>query len=166
MSLAKLLGDADWDHPIFKKLAPNDTGEAPGHQGGMVIPRPLRSYFPNLAGQTSPDVPTISCRIDSDLFEGSTFLGKANARYQYQTWGDKRSPESRLTDELGPLRNKARGGDLLLVQRHLRDLDRYRLTLVRQGTVAFDEASLLAGGRQWGNLGPRTAMPDSELRKR
>ena len=27
--------------PVFKILAPNDTGSSPGHQGGIVIPKDI-----------------------------------------------------------------------------------------------------------------------------
>jgi putative restriction endonuclease len=37
-----------FDRPMFKRLAPNDTGAAPGHQGGIVIPKDLGPYFPDL----------------------------------------------------------------------------------------------------------------------
>ena len=47
MPLICLVASTDWDFPIFKILANNDTGAAAGHQGGVVIPKDLRVYFPD-----------------------------------------------------------------------------------------------------------------------
>jgi hypothetical protein len=38
MALNCLDKSPEWGSPIFKVLANNDTGSAPGHQGGVVIP--------------------------------------------------------------------------------------------------------------------------------
>lgn len=164
MSLAILLANVDWDRPFFKKLARNDTGEAPGHQGGMVIPKDLRKFFPGLLGITSALQPTLDQRITAELFVEDTFLGLANTRYQYQTWGGERSPESRLTDELGPLRNRAKGGDYLLIQRSIDNLSYYRLILVRQVSKDYGAISGLTGTRNWGPLTGELPLSDPELR--
>ena len=112
MALICLTTSGDWDSPIFKVLANNDTGNARGHQGGVVIPKDLRPFFPGLAGTTSAAMPTMDHRIKAELFVENTYQGTVNTRYQFQTWRGKRSPESRLTDQLGPLRNSAKGGDV------------------------------------------------------
>jgi putative restriction endonuclease len=165
MALADLLAQKEWDRPIFKRLPSNDTGEAPGHQGGVVIPKDLRPFFPGLTGTTSADNPTLDHRITAELFDGAHFLGMASTRYQFQTWGGTRSPESRLTDELGPLRNRAKAGDVLLIQRAIDELDRYRLILVRQGTSDFAYTSKAVGSRKWGSLGNDLPLSDPELRR-
>ena len=54
MSLQSILADPAWDAPFFKLLANNDTGAASGHQGGVVIPKELRPYFPSLNPKTQP----------------------------------------------------------------------------------------------------------------
>lgn len=64
-------------------------------------------------------------------------MSELQIRYQYQTWKGTRKAESRLTDELSPMRNHARGGDILIFQRHARLLDYYKLTLVRQSSPDF-----------------------------
>lgn len=165
MALADLLAQKEWDRPIFKRLPSNDTGEAPGHQGGVVIPKDLRPFFPGLTGRTSADNPTLDHRITAELFDGARFLGSVNTRYQFQTWGGTRPPEARLTDELGPLRNRAKAGDVLLIQRAIDELDRYRLILVRQGTPDFAYISPAIGARRWGSLGSELPLSDPELRQ-
>ncbi len=163
MPLIALTPDADWDIPFFKVLANNDTGAAAGHQGGIVIPKDLRSFFPGLSEETSPWNPTTDQRIEADLFVENKFLATVSTRYQYQTWGGTRTPESRLTDQLVPLRNLAHGGDLLIFQRSIERLDRYRLTLVKQTSDKFGEVQHLAAGGRWGVLGAATPMSDDEL---
>jgi putative restriction endonuclease len=153
MAIEELLNDPDWDKPFFKRLPSNDTGAAPGHQGGMVVPKDLRQYFPGLVGRTSAKSPTIDRRIWADLFDGERFVARVNTRYQYQTWGGARSPESRLTDNLSPLRNIARPDDVLVIQRSLLLLDLYRLILVRKDTGAYAAINAMAGTARWGILG-------------
>ena len=116
--LLNLIIDPAWDSPFFKRLANNDTGNAPGHQGGIVVPIALRPYFPELdEGRTSPATPTVDRRLVAELFDSGSFLGQCATRYQFQTWGGGRDPESRITGNLGPLRNCAHGDDLLILQR-------------------------------------------------
>jgi putative restriction endonuclease len=147
-----LLPSDEWDSPIFKVLAHNDTGAAKGKVSGLVIPKDLRPYFPWLAGNASALDPTEDRRIEAELFIGNTYKQTVNARYQYQTWGGTRSAESRLTDQLGTLRNEAIGGDILVIQRNMARLDCYRLTLVKQSSDQFAIAKTLTGERKWGVL--------------
>lgn len=163
MALIALAPSTDWDLPFFKVLANNDTGAASGHQGGIVIPMDLRPFFPGLSGATSSWNPTTDQRIEADLFVENRFLTSVSTRYQYQTWGGTRSPESRLTDQLAPLRNLACGGDILVFQRSIDRLDRYRLTLVRQSSDGIIALQSLVAGRRWGILGAATPMSDNEL---
>lgn len=152
MTLRCLIASPEWDFPIFKVLANNDTGTAKGHQGGVVIPKDLRPFFPGLTGKVTALTPTIDHRVEAQLFVENTFKGTVNTRYQFQTWGGARSPESRLTDQLGPLRNLAAGGDVLVIQRSIDRLDYYRLTLVRKGAPEFHAVAVLVSGRNWGVL--------------
>lgn len=163
MSLTTLLSDLLWDAPFFKLLAQNDTGAAKGHQGGMVIPKDLRRFFPGLTGATSIAIPTLDHRIEAQLFVDEKFVGTANTRYQFQTWGGARSPESRLTDQLGPLRNMATGGDYLVIQRSLDNLELYRLLLVTKGTSAHAEIAATTGGKGWGLLTSVKPLDTDEL---
>jgi signal transduction histidine kinase len=142
----------NWERPIFKVLANNDTGNAPGHQGGIVVPAALRRYFPPLSNSTSATTPTVDIRLKADLYCENQYLGTVQTRYQYQTWGGVRSPEARITDQLGPLRNKARGGDLLLIQRNVDDHAYYQLRLIRQTSDEFRKVAELLGGKRWGAL--------------
>jgi putative restriction endonuclease len=133
MSVENFFQDAEWDAPFFKLLAANDTGAASGHQGGIVIPKPLRQYFPELnPKEASSTAPTVDSRLWVELWSGTNYLETVNSRYQFQTWGGTRTPESRLTDNLGKLRNIAKGGDLLIMQRHAIEITRYRLVLIKQ----------------------------------
>lgn len=152
MALNCLDRSADWESPIFKVLANNDTGSAPGHQGGIVIPEAVRHYFPKLSGSVSSVNPTIDQRMEAELFAEDTHLKTVNTRYQYQTWGGVRSPESRLTDQLGPLRKLAVGGDVLVIQRNIKNHNLIRLTLIRKTSAHFPHLSSLIGSRRWGEL--------------
>ena len=85
-----------FDKPLFKTLAPNDTGASPGKQAGPLIPKEMDSYFPQLQGQASPTNPAPYQEIKADLFIGNESIGLVNTRYQYQTWGGERTPERRI----------------------------------------------------------------------
>lgn len=166
MALMALTSSPDWDLPFFKVLANNDTGAASGHQGGIVIPKDLRPFFPGLSGVTSSWNPTTDQRIEADLFVENRFLASVSTRYQYQTWGGTRTPESRLTDQLAPLRNLAHGGDVLIFQRNIDRLDSYRLTLVRQSSGEYGALQSHVAAKRWGTLlGVATPMSDAELER-
>lgn len=151
MNFPLFLQDSEWDSPVFKVLASNDTGAAAGHQAGIVVPKELRQFFPELnPTDVSPTAPTVDNRLVVELWHKHHYLATVDSRYQFQTWGDTRRPESRLTDNLGPLRNLARGGDLLIMQRHAIELMRYRLILIKQEAAAdFIQATT----SRWGLLG-------------
>jgi putative restriction endonuclease len=140
-----------FDNPVFKMLAHNDTGGAVGHQGGVLIPKVLQSYFPALSSKVSPINPTVSAYISAELFDGTSRLGNVETRYQYQTWGATRSPERRVTGNLGELRSRAKRDDILLVERSLSKAHTYRLTLIRKGTAPHQQIVSSASGR-WGFL--------------
>jgi predicted ATPase len=141
-----------WSPPVFKVLANNDTGNAPGHVGGIVIPASLRPIFPTLSYNTSSDRPTIDQRINVELYLEGSLLDKVSSRYQSQTWGGTRSPEFRVTDQLGPLRNRAKGGDVLVIQKSLMHDNLYRFILFRTTSPAFRDIDHLVNGRRWGEL--------------
>jgi putative restriction endonuclease len=105
----------EFDAPIYKVLANNDTGAARGHQGGFVLPKELEDYLPLLRNKTSFTVPTVDLTITADLFDGADYLDTVETRYQYQTWGGARPPERRVTRNLSALLNRAKGGDILLI---------------------------------------------------
>lgn len=154
----------DWDLPFFKVLANNDTGAAAGHQGGIVIPKDLRVFFPTLSvGSTSSANPTTDRRLRADLFIEDRFVSAVDTRYQFQTWGGTRRAESRLTDQLVPIRSVARGGDILVMQRSIDRLDLYRLTLVRQGSADFAEVLTRASGKRWGVFGSELPLAQNDL---
>jgi putative restriction endonuclease len=146
----------EWDFPIFKVLANNDTGCAPGHQGGIVVPKDLREFFPELAGTATETSPTVERWIDAELLVENRYCAIVRTRYQFQTWGAKRREERRLTGQLGQLRDHAQGGDVLVIQHHRNRPDLYRLTLVRKMSPAFSEINRLVSGRRWGVLTSRS----------
>lgn len=142
---------ADFDAPVFKVLANNDTGAAKGHQGGLVVPKAIEQYFPRLTGETSADIPTLDASVTLELWVGLRRLGTVQSRYQFQTWGGERSPERRLTSGFSEWRNNAKGGDIAIFQRSVDDEYYYRLTLVRAEEITEDLASAFAG-RKFGVL--------------
>ncbi len=144
----------DFDAPLYKILAHNDTGQAVGHQGGIVIPKDLDPYFPQLSKRVTAEAPAPEEFIVADLFDGATYLETVEARYQYQTWGANRSPERRLTRNLTALRNRAREGDMLVIERSLDDPFRYRLRLIRQDNPEYAAMTGRLEGRRWGMLDP------------
>lgn len=163
MHLSCLTPSPDWDFPIFKVLANNDTSNAVGHQGGIVIPKVLRPFFPGLIGVPSPAMPTLSERVDAELFVENDFKSTVSTRYQFQTWGGTRSPESRLTDQLGPIRNEAGPHDVLVIQRSIDRLDLFRLTLVRKSSPEFALLPALISGRNWGVLFAYAPVTEADL---
>jgi len=162
MNILEFLKDPNWDSPFFKKLARNDTGQSTGHQGGLVIPQDLRKFFPQLTGIINADNPTIDTRINAQLYLAYEQIDSVNTRYQYQTWRGARTPESRLTDSLGPLRNEASGDDYLIFQRFKDSLNIFRLILIRQGTREYNYLSRILGQRRWGVI-EETPMSENDL---
>lgn len=153
MSIIEFLGDPDWDSPFFKRLAHNDTGQAAGHQAGMVLPKDLRRFLPSLdESATTPLAPTTDRDLRAEMFLGMAHVADRLVRYQFQTWGGTRSPESRITDGFQPLRDSAAEGDLIVFQRRVDVFDRFRLILIRQGTPEFNAVDGMTLGRRWGAL--------------
>jgi len=160
--ISELLANPEWDSPFFKVLANNDTGAAAGHQGGAVIPKLLQQYFPSLTGITNAANPTIDYRIFADLYAENKFLGTVSTRYQFQTWRGTRS-ETRLTENLGALRDLASGEDILLIQRNMVSLDHYRLILVRKNCDEYQKVRLMIGSSRWGAFNPTLPMTQSDF---
>jgi putative restriction endonuclease len=152
-TIREFLVNDEWDTPFFKRLAHNDTGQAVGHQGGIVVPKELREFFPMLdETQTSSTTPATDRTLRAELYIGAKHLTIAPVRYQFQTWGGTRSAESRITDNLGPVRSSAQEGDLLLFQRRADAFDRFRLILVKKTSPEFREVDAWTEGRKWGSL--------------
>ncbi len=148
----EFLNDETWDFPFFKKLAANDTGQAPGHQAGMLIPKVLRIFFPSLTGLPTAINPTIDRNIKALLTIEGEEIELVTTRYQIQTWGRKRRPESRLTGNLTALRDQAGPDDFLKIQRNIRELDFYRLSLTKTSSHSYEHLENLTGGKRWGVL--------------
>lgn len=150
-----------FDAPIYKVLANNDTGAAKGHQGGFVLPKDLEDYLPLLRNMTSPLRPTVDVEITADLFDGGDYLGTAETRYQYQTWGGARSPERRITRNLSGLLNRAKGGDILVIERGIEVDDHYRFTLIKDSDPIHSKLISSFGPNRWGALN-RQFLPAKE----
>jgi putative restriction endonuclease len=151
----------DFDAPIFKVLANNDTGAAAGHQAGFVLPKDLEDYLPLLRNETSVDKPTVDIDITAELFDGPTYLGTAETRYQYQTWGGARSPERRITRNISELLNRAKGDDVLIIERGIQVDTHYRFRLIRDVNPLYPSLIQSFGGNRWGVL-ERTRPPAKE----
>ena len=142
----------EYDVPVFKVLASNDTSSAPGHQSGIVIPKDISDFFPDLPLETSGSQPTVGIEIDAELLLNGQPLGEVKARYQHQTWGGKRSPERRLTANLGALRGRAATGDIVLFQRSITEPNRLKLDLVTRKSPLFATLLKTIGNKRWGVL--------------
>lgn len=149
-----------FDNPVFKKLSHNDTGAAKGHQGGIVIPKDLEEYFPDVKGTITKNSPTADVEVNAVLYHDGKFLGQCTTRYQYQTWGGTRSPERRLTSNLGPLRNMADEDDIILFERDIEDSASMRLTLIKVADSSYLNIEKLIGKERWGILN-KNASPVS-----
>jgi putative restriction endonuclease len=72
-------------------------------------------------------------------------------RYQFQTWGGSRTPESRITD-FSPLRRHSSKDDILIFQRHIDSVDMYRIILIKQDSQEYDSIARLVDNGRWGIL--------------
>ena len=167
MSFNHIFSESDWDKPFFKVLSKNDTGSAPGHQGGLVIPTELRTFFPALSSIRASAEATTDRLIQAALYINGESVTTVQTRYQYQTWGGTRLPESRLTGNLGPILKVARGGDVLVMQRDMHELDVFRLWLVTSDSPDF---ARIQGwiqeenhGQRWGVLGSEIPLRQEDL---
>ncbi len=142
------------DTSVFKKLAHNDTGQARSHQGGIVIPKDIAQFFPPLPAVTAEGGPTVDSILTADLFVDGRRVDTVRTRYQHQTWGGKRPPERRLTDNLGALRNVAAEDDILLFTKDLENDGYIQLHLIRKGTAEHKSISATIGPSRWGPLNP------------
>ncbi len=141
---------AVYDHAFYKRLTKNDCGPKT-HQGGPAIPVGLRPYFPPLPDPSL--APTEEYFITLDLMDGSTPAGVVTSRWHFQTWTNKRRPETRLTNGIKPrLLKTAKPGDYVVFQRQLDRIDRYRVELVRQGTAEHGGILPADSRRAWGPL--------------
>jgi len=138
--------------PSYKVLAHNDTRNAKGHQAGPLIPKAIESYLPSLPATTSASKPTVSVQIDAELWVGTTHVGDVETRYQHQTWHGTRSPERRITGNLGQLLGHAKKDDLLVIERDDAIDTKYRLTLHKAGTAAHHSVVSTHPGKRWGLL--------------
>lgn len=138
------------DSAVFKFLSHNDTGAAKGHQGGIVIPKDIARFFPPLQSDPATPSPAVDLELTAELIVDGRFLSVVNTRYQYQTWGGERSPEYRLTRNLGALRNSARKGDLILIRKDLLNNTKIQIHLIRKGSSEYSMLFKKFAGKRWG----------------
>jgi hypothetical protein len=135
-----------FDAPLFKVLAKNDTGKAASNQGGPVIPKELQAYLPEIERPAGVHAPGME--IDAILMIGATEVDRVKARYQVQTWGSTRLlGEFRIT-RIPAIHKESNAGDIFVVERSLVNRNLSRLTLLKQGTDQFSEASANTRKRQ------------------
>jgi putative restriction endonuclease len=156
------------DSVFFKRISKNDSGKSLGHQGGFLIPKDIANFFPPLPVASSQA--TVDIRLTADLFVDGKHVATVKTRYQHQTRDKKRKPELRLTDNLGPLRDESKGGDIILFRKDLEDDSYIQIDLIRQGTQDFIKLDNDLKERKWGALNPsnpreirsRRAKPKSD----
>ena len=123
-----------------------------GHQGGILIPKGLDEFFPQLAPLVTTANPSQEKFIVADLYDGPSFLETVETRYQFQTWGGTRSPERRITRNLTALRNRAVRDDVLLIYRSVFNDNYFKLVLIRQSSPEYVTILEKANGRRSGPL--------------
>lgn len=138
------------DGQFFKILSNNDTGQARGHQGGMVIPKAISQFFPPIEFKPSADQPTADVRLSATLYCDGAFVGTAATQFQMQTWRAKRSPEWRLTDNLGQLRNRASEDDILVFEKDLLEENAISLFLITKASPQYADWLASTNGKRWG----------------
>jgi putative restriction endonuclease len=160
MSILTVLADPYWDQPFYKQLASNDTGKAPGNQGGPAIPVALRQYLPFLnKAATTASKPTTERSLIADQYIGTRLVASSSVRYQIQTWGGTRPAEPRIT-QLPHIHKKSSQWDILVFQRNVSCPDYYRLFLLKGNSPEYNEIhQLLSSKGKWknnnkGNWGP------------
>lgn len=153
---------AEFDRPVFKQLSHNDSGASVGHQAGIVIPKDLDAYFPQLSGKISATTPSIDENIRAVLVVGGKEVDVVTTRYQYQSWGGGRQVERRITGNLTSLRSKSVEDDIVLIERNLADRSLYRLTLIKKGSLQHKAVLRASSGKRWGVVDPLDP-PVSEL---
>jgi putative restriction endonuclease len=140
----------EFDAPLFKVLAKNDTGEASSNQGGPVIPKELQAFMPEIDRPAGVHAPGME--IDAVLMLGSAEVDQVKARYQVQTWGGTRLPgEFRIT-KIPALHKIASAGDIFTIERGIADRNLFRLTLLKTGTDQYKEVHANTGKRKSGTL--------------
>ncbi len=152
-----------YDQPFYKQLPKNDLG-IDTHQGGVVIPKALLAYLPPLPPPSTG--PTEETPLILDLFDGRNPVATVTSRWHYQTWGNTRSPEHRLTKNIeSALLAKASVGDILQFERQLGTVDRFRVTLIRSGTSQHKAILAMNPGERWGVAGGSAPESLSGIRK-
>src|SRR3546814_17660732 len=107
------MDDGEFEGPLFKRLSRNDSGLGKGHQAGFVIPVELRLFFPELPAPTDAQpAPSVPLRAILQFDDGAP--QSANTSWQYQSWGNTRAPESRITGHPEPARGPSLPRDQML----------------------------------------------------
>ena len=142
--------EEEFDAPLFKVLAKNDTGQAKSNQGGPVIPKKLQAYMPEI--ERPPGVHAPGMEIEAILMLGATEVDRVKARYQAQTWGGTRIPGELRITRIPALHKVSKAGDIFMVERGLGNRNLFRLTLLQQGTEQYSEVHANTRKRKSGAL--------------
>ena len=97
------------DSFVFKKLSHNDTGQARGHQGGVVIPKDIAKFFPALPAVLPGGNPTVDVRLTADLFVDGSRLATVETRYAPRA--ETRDDTDGLSLDFGTWRMNLRGSN-------------------------------------------------------
>jgi len=141
----------------YKRLSHNDTPGSGSNQGGPVVPKPLWPLFPAIEYPTVANT-TPAAKITATLVNEVGSVAVVETEFQLHTWSMTRT-EYRIVGALKHLLENATKDDLLLVE-CLEPNKHYELSLAKQGTSRFIEASKLKVKvgvhplRDWGYLRP------------
>lgn len=119
-----------FETPLLKRLSMTDADEGKSHVAGVLIPSPMRPYFPKLPDPTAAN-PAPAVAVDVEIVIPGQLSRRVSASYQFQTRANTRQPEARLTN-IDIFRKAASTGDVALVERAAARDDLFRLTLVKQ----------------------------------
>ncbi len=148
----------------YKLLALNDSGEAKGHQAGIVIPKNICHLFPQFSQSLNASHPTREIYITANIFiEDKLVANGEPVRYQSQSWGGNRPPENRITSGTNSFRNISQKDDCLIIQKHL-NKEAYRFILLQKGSEKYNYlGSLLSNYRKrWGTIDHSLLSNESE----
>lgn len=167
MGIEELLFDDEWDQPVYKLLARNDTGEAPGHQGGCVITKELLPFFPCVGALESSTKVSDKHSVKAELYLNGEFVRTVMADFRYETRKGQRAREYRLTRNLQSILGNAKRDDVLLIQRRAHDLEVFRLMVYLKGSADYEwiKERIERNGKpkRWGVLGVGRPMTIEDL---
>lgn len=145
------VAESAFEGPLFKLISHNDSGLASGKQAGFLIPKEMRAFFPPLPAPTDTQPsPSVQLRLILQLDLAPPTIGLSS--WRFESWGNTRPPESRVTANLDSIRAPSRKDDILLIERNCDDEWLYRLTVITQGGPLYNSVLRRTRGQRWGVL--------------